>query len=88
MFTLRSCTLDRAGIPAPDDCFDVGMDLSAVRWVTLNVTAAGWTDRPWYHPFAKVHLLTGEELVVPMEPDQDPGRALNSLELLREALRA
>lgn len=87
MFTLRACTLDRAGIPAPDDCFDVGMDLSAIRWVTLNVTAAGWTDVPWYHPFAKLRMLTGEELVVPMGPDQDPVRALNSLELLRDALR-
>ena len=86
MFTLRACTLDLAGIPAPDDCFDVGMDLSAVRWVTLNVTAAGWTDVPWYHPFANLHLLTGEEVVVPMEPDQDPVRALRSLEMLRDAL--
>ena len=86
MFTLRACTLDLAGIPAPDDCSDVSIDLTALRWVTLNLTAAGWTDVPWYHPFAKLQMATGKELVVPMEPDQDPGRALNSLELLRDAL--
>ena len=86
MFTLRACTLDPAGIPATDDCFDTGMDLSSIRWITLNVTAGGWTDVPWFHPFAKVRLLTGAELIIPMEPDQDPVRALNSLELLRDAL--
>ncbi len=86
MFTLRACRLDPAGIPALDDCFDVGIDLSAMRWVTLNVVAGGWTDVPWFHPFARMRLVTGQELVVPMEPDQDPVRALNSLELLRDAL--
>lgn len=86
MFTLRACSLDRTGIPAVDDCFDISIDLSAVRWVTLQVAAAAWTDVPWFHPFARLMLTTGEELVVPMEPDQDPVRALNSLELLRDAL--
>jgi hypothetical protein len=86
MFTLRACTLDRAGIPATDDCFDTAMDLSTIRWTTLNVTAGGWTDVPWYHPYARIRLLTGAELIIPMEPDQDPNRALNSLELLHDAL--
>lgn len=82
---LRSCVLDRAGIPDLADLRDVDVDLAQVAGVSFHIAyVLADPQRPAFYPFAAVELVD-ELLLIPLERETRADDADDSIALLRRA---
>ena len=82
---LRSCVLDRAGVPDLADLRDVDVDLAQVAGVSFHIAYdLADPERPAFYPFAAGELVD-ELLLIPLERETRGADAEASIALLRHA---
>ena len=82
---LRTCALDRAGIPDLSDLKWIHLDAKSILAMSIHVVYDCWQDPALAYPFAVIE--TREALhYCPLEPETDDARLAVSLTTLREGL--
>ncbi len=83
---LRSCVLDRGGIPDLADLRQVDVDLAKVVGVSFHIAYdLADPERPGFYPFAAVELVN-ELLLIPLDRETRIAAAEDAVALLRDAL--
>jgi hypothetical protein len=86
LISLRTCTVDRIGIPDLSDLRRICFDLDETIGVSFHITTdSADPDHPLHYPFAALEDLTGLHYI-PLEPSPALEVAEDCLALLREVL--
>lgn len=84
---LRTCALDRTGIPDLSDLQWIQLDAKSIIATSIHVAYDCWQDPALAYPFAVIETREAVHYC-PLEPETDEARLAVSLTILREGLGA
>lgn len=82
---LRTCALDRAGIPDISDLQWIRLDATSIIAISIHVSYDCWQDPALAYPFAAIEMREGFVFCA-LEPETDHARLEVSVNLLQAAL--